>query len=380
MLDMQAAIDASFEPMTRTEKYQCCMVMAGGGFRFGYYLGMYAAAVDTGNKPDLLLASCGGSIAAAVIRALPDDAQRKAWISSPAMYRFLCGLQSTPKAAIGRSFLHAVKRRLTARRAAVIPDLFSDYFFDIPPQLPLPPLQAQAEAPPAVAIVGGKMLFSKDQVGQRRAGRKLFAETVFCDPRTAALLDGMASPMSDPMWGDNAIAPQLLTDVQMPIGDAVRISISDMFYFPCHTHQAGHYTGGVVDLFPIELAKRLAQRVVMELKAPFSQALAIPAWRAVLGVDGNQRLRHVHSQHADVWIDASDVESVFRKRGMQQKLSWPKNRLRLLMPARHETYQEHVEAQWQYGYQRGLEAFGQPGPNYKRHMRHATRHNRVRPG
>ena len=361
------------------EKYQCCMVMAGGGFRFGYYLGMYAAAVETGNKPDLLLASCGGSIAAAVIRALPDDAQRKAWISSPAMYRFLCGLQSTPKAAIGRSFLHAVKRRLTARRAAVIPDLFSDYFFDIPPQLPLPPLQAQAEAPPAVAIVGGKMLFSKDQVGQRRAGRKLFAETVFCDPRTAALLDGMASPMSDPMWGDNAIAPQLLTDVQMPIGDAVRISISDMFYFPCHTHQAGHYTGGVVDLFPIELAKRLAQRVVMELKAPFSQALAIPAWRAVLGVDGNQRLRHVHSQHADVWIDASDVESVFRKRGMQQKLSWPKNRLRLLMPARHETYLEHVEAQWQYGYQRGLEAFGQPGPNYKRHMRHATRHNRGRP-
>ena len=356
------------------------MVMAGGGFRFGYYLGMYAAAVETGNRPDLLLASCGGSIAAAVIQALPDDAQRKAWISSPAMYQFLCGLQSTPKAAIGRSFIHAVKRRLTASRAALIPDLFNDYFFDIPPQLPLPPLQAQAQDLPAVAIVGGKMLFSKDQVGQPRAGRKLFAETVFCDPRTAALLDSMPSPMSDPMWGDNAIAPQLLTDVQMPIGDAVRISISDMFYFPCHSHQGGHYTGGVVDLFPIELAKKLAQRVVMELKAPFSQALAIPAWRAVLGVDGNQRLRHVHSQHADVWIDASDVESVFHKRGMQQKLSWPKNRLRLLMPARHETYLEHVEAQWQYGYQRGLEAFGQPGPNYKQHMRHATRHNKASPG
>jgi predicted acylesterase/phospholipase RssA len=362
--------------MTRPEKYQCCMVMAGGGFRFGYYLGMYAAAVETNNKPDLLLASCGGSIAAAVIQALPDDAQRKAWISSPAMYQFLCGLQSTPKAAIGRAFTHAVKRRLTAKRAAVIPDLFGDYFFDIPPQLPLPPLQPQAENPVAVAIVGGKILFSKDQVGQRRAGRKLFAETVFCDPRTAALLEGMPSPMSNPIWGDNAIAPQLLTEVDMPIADAVRISISDMFYFRCHTHQARHYTGGVVDLFPIELANKLAQRVVMEMKAPFNQALAIPAWRAVLGVDGNQRLRHVHSQHADVWIDASDVESVFHKHGMQQKLSWPKNRLRLRMPARQEAYQEHVEAQWQYGYQRGLEAFGKPGPNYKKHMRYATKHNK----
>lgn len=369
-------IQTESQTETRTGKYRCCMVMAGGGFRFGYYLGMYAAAVETNNKPDLLLASCGGSIAAAVIQALPDDAQRKAWISSPAMYQFLCGLQSTPKAAIGRSFIHAVKRRLTVKRAAKIPDLFSDYFFDIPAELPLPPLQPQSADPVAVAIIGGKILFSKDEIGQRRAGRKLFAETVFCNPRTAALLDGMRSPLSDPMWGDNAIAPQLLTDIDMPIGDAVRISISDMFYFRCHSHQARHYTGGVVDLFPIELANKLAQRVVMELKAPFGQTLAIPAWRAVLGVDGNQRLRHVHRQHADVWIDSSDVESVFHKRGMQQKLSWPKNRLRLLMPVRYETYVEHVEAQWQYGYQRGLEAFGKPRANYKQHMRYATRHNK----
>ena len=360
--------------MTQTEKYQCCMVMAGGGFRFGYYLGMYAAAVDSGNKPDLLLASCGGAIAAAVIQALPDDAQRKAWISSPAMYQFLCGLQSTPKAAIGRSFVHAVKRRLTAKRAHLIPDLFGDYFFDIPAQLPLP--RPQSAPAVAVAIVGGKMLFSKDEVGQPRKQRKLFAETVFGDARTAALLAGMSSPLSEPKWGDNAIAPELLTDTSMPIGDAVRISISDMFYFRCHAHQASHYTGGVVDLFPIELAKRLAQRVIMELKAPFSQALAIPAWRTVLGVDGNQRLRHVHGQFADVWIDASDVERVFHKRGMQKQVSWTRNRFRLLMPARYETYLAHVEEQWQYGYQRGLEAFAKPEANHKQHMRNATRHNR----
>ena len=46
------------------------------------------------------------------------------------------------------------------------------------------------------------------------------------------------------------------------------------------------------------------------------------------------------------------------------------------MPARYETYVEHVEAQWQYGYQRGLEAFGKPHANYKQHMRYATRHNK----
>lgn len=355
------------------------MVMAGGGFRFGYYLGMYAAAVETNNKPDLLLASCGGAIAAAVIQALPDDAQRKAWVSSAAMYQFLCGLQSTPKAAIGRAFIHAVKRRLNIRPAPLIPDLFDDYFFDIPSQLPLPSPVSQTENPPAVAIIGGKMLFSKDEVGQQRDQRKLFTEVVFGNPHTAALLQGMHSPLSDTKWGQNAIAQQLQTDTGMPLSDAVRISISDMYYFPCHAHQAEHYTGGVVDLFPIELAKRLAQRVIMELKAPFNQALSVPAWRTVLGIDANHRLRHVHGQHADVWIDASDVDGLFDKRGMQMKVSWIRNRFSLLMPARYETYREDVEAQWQYGYQRGLEAFSNPSPNYKLHMRHATRHNRGHP-
>lgn len=352
------------------------MVMAGGGFRFGYYLGMYAAAVDSGNKPDLLLASCGGSIAAAIIQALPDDAQRKAWISSPTMYQFLCGLQSTPKATIGRSVWYALKRGLTEKRACVIPDLFDDYFFDIPVRLPLP--IPQVEPMVAVAIIGGKILFSKEDVGKLRRHRKLFAEMVFSNPRTAALLQDMSSPLSDPRWGENAIARDLLVDVSMPISDAVRVSIADMFYFSCYSYQANYYTGGMVDLFPIELAKRLAQRVIMELKAPFNQVFAIPAWRAVLGVDGNERLRYVHDQFADIWIDVSDIRGALHKCGMQKKISWTRNRLFLLMPTHYEIYQEHIETQWQYGYQRGLEAFTRSNVNYKQHMRNITRHNRSR--
>ena len=353
------------------------MVMAGGGFRYGYYLGMYAAAIETNHKPDLLLAGCGGAIAAALIQALPDDAQRKAWLSSPDMHQFLRGLESTRQAALGRVLLQAVKRRLCKARAPLIPDLFNDYFFDIPARLPMSSPQSANQL--AVAINGARLLFSKEEVGQPRDGRKLFAETVFCDPRTAALLEGMAAPLSDPAWGDNAIAAQLLTDVNMPIDDAVRISIADMFYFRCHSHQAAHYMGGVVDIFPIELAQRLASRVMMERKPPFSQALAIPALRAVLGIDGNQRLCHVHGQYADVWIDASDAAQALRAHGMQKKLCWRQNRIRLVLPSSYETYVQQVDRQWQYGYQRGMEAFARPAPNHKEPMRNTTRHNQGKP-
>ena len=350
------------------------MVMAGGGFRFSYYLGMYAAAVDTGNAPDLLLASCGGSIAAAVIRALPDDAQRKAWVASPAMYAFLSGLQSTRRAAIGRAFLHAVGRRLHGGRAPRIPDLFEDYFFDIPAVLPLPP--GRAAGTPALAIVGGKLLFGPQDVGQLRAGRKLFAETVFGDARTAALLDGMAAPMSAPQWGENAIAPGLIADTAMPVGDAVRISISDMYYFRCHAGPSDNYMGGVIDLFPIEIAHRLARRVVVEMKAPFDQVTAIPALRAVLGIDGNARVRHLHGQRADVWIDSSDVEQALRAQGVQKKLDWRKNRIRLVVAPDYAAYVAHIEAQWQFGYQRAREAFARNAAGAAYPMRHTSRHNR----
>jgi hypothetical protein len=61
-------------PMTQEsyKPYKRCMVMGGGGFRFGIYIGMYAALRQAGKAPDVLLASCGGAIAAAIIHNLPD--------------------------------------------------------------------------------------------------------------------------------------------------------------------------------------------------------------------------------------------------------------------------------------------------------------------
>ncbi len=340
--------------MTDLHKYQRCMVMAGGGFRFGYYLGMHAAAEEVGMAPDLLLASCGGSIAAAVIQALPDDGARRRWVASRPMYDFLCGLQSTPKAAPGRSLVHAVRRAVRRSGAARIPDLFDDYMFDVPARLPLPPMSRPSVA---VAIVGAKLLFKPEDVGQPRAGRRLFAEAVFCPARAACLLSDARSPMHDPRWGGDAIAPRLIADADMPVADAVRISIADMFYFRCHSRGAEHYSGGVIDLFPIEVAHMLAESVIMERKAPFNRLLALPALRSVFGIDGNVRLRHVHAQHADAWIDTSDMDRALRSNGVRKRLAWRENRIRLTPAPDYAAYAAGIDAQWQFGYRCAMKAF-----------------------
>jgi predicted acylesterase/phospholipase RssA len=360
--------------MNEDQKYERCMVMAGGGFRFGYYLGMHAAAEDSGMAPDILLASCGGSLAAAIIQALPDAAQRKHWLASQEMYQFMRGLRAAPHVRPLPVLAAALLRGVSRGRATRVPDVFGDYMFELPERLPLPAATPGVPAPVAVAIVASKLLFGREHTGQARGNRALFAEVVLGPERACSLLRGWQAPASAAAWNCGAVASGLLVDSAMPVEDAVRSSITDMLYFPCHPHNGEHYMGGVIDLFPIEIAHGLARHVTMEAKPPFGQVLAIPALRAVLGIDGNARLRHVHAQHAHAWVDTSDISSALRGSGMRKRIDLLRNRIKLEMPPTFDEYSKDVEEQWQYGYQRGQEAYANPGLR----LRHATRFNRGR--
>jgi predicted acylesterase/phospholipase RssA len=349
------------------------MVMGGGGFRFGIYIGMYAALRQAGKAPDVLLASCGGAIAAAIIHNLPDPEQQREWLSSPQMYQFWCSLRSTDQAALIGTLLRAARRKLSSASVPLIPDLFNDYLFEIPPQLPFPAASGTPEV--AVAIIGGKLLFGPSDVGQQRGQRKLYAETVFCNERAAAALHGMDSPLADPRWGEHAVASELLIDSTVPVADAARISIADMLYFRCAHYHGAEYIGGVLDLFPVEIARKLGTEVVMEFKEAFDQIFSIPAWRTVIGVDGNARLRYANSHLADLRIDSSDVSVVLEKQQLQQKLDWLRNRIELQMPPSYEIFAQHMRDQWQYGYQRAQEALARP-PRQQPPIRNANRHSK----
>lgn len=355
------------------------MVMAGGGFRYGIYLGQYAAACEVGEPPDVVLASCGASIAAALIHSVPDDAQRRAWLVSPEMYQFWSSFTPGPSAALHRTLWGVARRALQSGVAPNVPNLFGDYLFAVPPALPAFPTPSTSSArkgTPDVAIIGGRLLFTHDEVGQPRGQRKLLEETVFGPPRIAHLLQGIPSPFQGAQWGNTAVAPSVSTDSTMAVSEAVRISVSDMYYFPAYQRGDAHYMGGVVDLLPIELAQRLAHQVVIEFKSEFERLSSAPAWRAVLGMDAHQRLRHVHAQQADVWIDSSDISQALPTQTMQKKMDWRNNRLVLQPPVSHTVFAQHMQAQWDYGYQRGLEAFARRPRGAQAGMRRVNAYNR----
>ncbi|UVW27249.1 patatin-like phospholipase family protein [Massilia sp. H6] len=124
------------QKIENTEKYQRCLVLPGGGFRFGYYLGVYAAAVDSGQLPDILLASCGGAIAAAVIAGLPNTQERLEWLTSRYMYSFLREIQPTDRATPVRVLGGVIVRWLDRAMASRVVDLFHDYFLVCQPSRP----------------------------------------------------------------------------------------------------------------------------------------------------------------------------------------------------------------------------------------------------
>ncbi|MFS2018770.1 patatin-like phospholipase family protein [Massilia sp. CT11-108] len=343
--------------MNTHEQYRRCLVLAGGGFRFSYYLGVHAAAEDCGRRPDVLLASCGGAIAAAAIAALPDAGARRDWIAGSAMYAFLRSIRSTQRATPLRTLGAAGLRWLRRARSARIVDLQRDYLFELPAALPLPLPERVAPDAPALAIVGARLLYEPEQTGARRRTQPLFSEVVFGPQRVAALLDGSPAPAADPRWSAGAVDPVLRVELGIAPADAARISIADMFYFRSHEVAGRHYSGGVIDLLPIELAQRLAREVVMERKMPFNRWLALPALRAVFGIDGAARLQHVHAQHADTWVDTRDAKGMLRAQGIGKRIDWCHNRIGLDVPSTQDAYAAQVHAQWDYGYLKGMAAF-----------------------
>lgn len=54
------------------QPYASLQLFSGGGSRFGYYLGSYAALVESKKTPEVILATCGGSLSALLVKLCPD--------------------------------------------------------------------------------------------------------------------------------------------------------------------------------------------------------------------------------------------------------------------------------------------------------------------
>ncbi|KFF08753.1 patatin-like phospholipase family protein [Chryseobacterium luteum] len=341
-----------------SEKFKRAVLFSGGGTRLMIYLGMFAALEEMDMKPDVLIASCGGAFAAAVINAFPDSISRKEYLKSEEYFRFVSGTVLTKHKKLSQIGLFSLKKLSEKRNAPFIEDVFSRYLVEMPQDLSMvfPSLKnAQFSQRIPTVIIGSEMLFDPKETGQKRNSRKLYQKVIFTDPETA----GKINPEQIIIKSENVLnsavetLPVIKTDISLL--ESTRISVSDMFYVEPVSLQGKYFAGGAVDLIPIELAKHLADEIIIEKKQPYS-SVEEAFVRAVLGFSGNERLSEIEKFPVDFRIDTTDIKKDLKGHYLKKGINWRRFEIDFSFPKTYRQFAEDMEMQWQYGFDQTIKS------------------------
>ncbi|HSR90167.1 MAG TPA: patatin-like phospholipase family protein, partial [Gemmatimonadales bacterium] len=296
----------------QAKPFQRALVLTGGGFKFMYEFGVYDALVDRGWKPDVIITTCGAAVVGAVIHGVPDRTERLAVLQSPAM---LEAFRAFKLKRGGFRDIERLIRKLSHYQTGwqtnsdVVPDLFSLTLFDDDSiRLPFWQKSFADRGPddPHIVVVGATAAFSPHDVETPRKGRKLYEETYFTDPEIAKLIEGFKSPIGQ-AYPNSAVSVDTKVFTDFSVGDAASISIRDPFLMKPLHREGQYFTGGNIDLYPLELARHLASEVVMTFNSGMVdfELLAIDV---TLGYNMNDRLRTITGRSVDHWVDATGIK------------------------------------------------------------------------
>ncbi len=353
---------------------QRALVLEGQNFNTAIHVGIFDGFMENGWNPDFVIASCGGAIGAALIHAIPDPEKRKAFLLSGDFFNLINTVEYCNfKLLTNLGHLMAITIGMTAREYSMqrgrifIPPLFDNYLLEVPNNFNSIPLhQGFSSLGTRVVIIGAKLNFTPEDVGQESEDKKIYQEVFFTDIETSDLLRDMSSPIAV-SFPNSAISFDTQVITNQSLGTAVRVSISDPYLMNPAQIDEIYFLGGAINLYPIEIAYRLANTVAMV----YPNALDFLGQRTLastFGFDNNTRLRKVTNMYADYWFDFLNFEALGDHRFNVIEVDIMRNELRLKLPKDIETFRADIQAQYEFGYNRAVEAL-QQSPNSKNHIR-----------
>ncbi len=332
------------------------MMLCGGGHQYASLLGSYQAVLDRGRSPDLLIATCGGAIIANLICRIQNHTERLDWLSSPAMYRFYSSQHAGPGNQLLKMLPAALARKLSPRASKNAPDLFNTWLFDF--SEPFPALPDLTDNAPDLLIIGSQLHYSPAQLAEPIPTLitapitvpQLFSETVFSNARVAKLLRNQGAAMAS---HSPRIAKELVIQQDICSLLAMRISVADCYYYAPVTLDTHVYAGGLINLFPAEIALRCAKSVIAQPKADFDTLLATPAIRHVFAFDPQRRLEQYHRCSQLDWLP--EITAKPELANLRKHFDWRTGQLQLQLDSYLE-FKQQVYSQYQWGYQSTIAA------------------------
>ncbi|WP_288727174.1 patatin-like phospholipase family protein [uncultured Psychrobacter sp.] len=396
---------------THAKPYERVQLFSGGGSRFGYYLGSYAALVAHDLKPDMIVGTCGGSLSAYLVNLAPDPRDLQELMCSRELYRVITAIRHVAPDEVSkrlkiRCMTQAFKRwRLTKQKAngqrlrqvdnyeRILDELQQLAMFRVDKEEKwLDELSGFSlkqnnnlcnPTAPEIAIIASRLHPTASQgttVDNAFHNDFRLQELLFAPPRLAAL-DLIAEKLNSPAhtFANGRITQSVRTLTKWDFAPAIRASMADMYYLPpTHIAALGWCLGGVINLTPIELACQLGHSVFAETKAGYDSWLAAPAIQRVFGFDPNERLAQVQGfdstetlPRADSvetsprvnqlhWLPFADNAQQLARQHVQKRFNIRQMTVELIH-SDYDGFVQQMQAQWQYGYQRTTDYIQQHG-------------------
>lgn len=345
------------------EKFRSAVLFSGGGFRIGVYLGIYAALNDMDNQPELIIASCGGAISSVIINMFDTDILRKNYLLSEELYSYFNEISVTKKSFLHRLPLKLMILKIKKGKTKKVLDIIDNYLVKLPKFFFTKAIDFNQNRVKTI-ILGSKIIYDNKDIGCKIC-KKLFKPILFTDSATRNKIKKLL-PQEEYLKDSHVIPTYDIIDC-FKMEEAARISISDMFYMPTFKKNKDNYSGGAINLMPLELAKSVASSLLMEYKQEYS-SIGASVIKAIFGYDGYERMRMVHDKHANYWIDTSDAPKKLKGYFITTSINWKKFRVELVKPKNYNEYKIWMEKQWEYGYNRAVEAL-KLAKNSKNHVR-----------
>lgn len=334
------------------EKFKRAVIFSGGGTRLMIYLGIFAALDELNMKPDILIASCGGSFAAAIINAFPDHFSRKEYLKSEEYFQFVSQTTLTRHKKLSEIGFFSLKKCFDKRKAPFIEDIFNRYLVEMPQDLTecFPSIKnASFSKEIPTIIIGSQLLFTPQNSQQLRNGKKLFQKVIFTDAETAKKIGKEYISTHPKSFKNSAVeeTSKIITNFSML--ESTRASVSDMFYVKPLAFHNRYFMGGVIDLVPIELARYLSREVITEKKQSYT-SIEEALIRSVFGFSANERLMETQNIISEFQIDTTSIKKDLQGHYLKKKINWKKMELDFSFPKTYPQFVEDMEMQWQYGF------------------------------
>jgi hypothetical protein len=341
----------------KAQPFERVQIFTGGAFSVPGFIGAYDGEVDAGYTPDVIIGSCGGAWAVAIIKAFPDRQERTRFIKS-AQFQELLRAPETDASLLSAVSELAHSWSLEYRTPRVDANLFSNQLFEVPMSTSVAALNSSFSATgPRAIIIGSKTSISSKDIGESLAGRKVFQEILYTDPDTAQHLSGFVSPVS--VGASSTVEPSTLTITDHSLSAAARVSVTDPYLINPVSEGGSTFFGGAIDLYPVELAKALGSEVSMDVESKMPPFAEGSIW-SIFGFGMNERRAIALDEQVDHWMDFTNMDPQGSKKDVG--FTSPKIGLHLSngVPANETEFAQSVTDQYKVGYFRAQESLQLP--------------------